>query len=242
MPWACQLHQLGVYLVDALGVGIADVHRHRWLLLWPLQNFEAAPATVAAHAVGRVGDMLQLFEHEARAHRHASDEAGLADVGDAAVDDRAGVHQDAVGLPRGLAPRKPVAQAGVVLARMVVAVLALVVVTLLARRPPRRPPGSRRGGEEPPEVVFAQHGDGDAYIGEQDRGERRQPVAEPKEGDLREEDRGQRCADEADGEADYGGDDVADLSAANPVPPPPLAYQSDPDGESQRHLAAQHSN
>src|SRR5260221_1014139 len=186
--------------------------------------------------------MLQLFEHEARHHQHARDEAGLADVGDAAVDDRAGVHQDAVGLPRGLAPRKPVAQAGVVLARMVVAVLALVVVTLLARRPPRRPPGSRRGGEEPPEVVFAQHGDGDAYIGEQDRGERRQPVAEPKEGDLREEDRGQRGDDEADDEADDGGDDVADLSAANLIAHPPIGYQRDPDGENQRHQCAEHGN
>ena len=43
------------------------------------------------HGVGGIGDQLQLAQDELRGHDDAVQEAGLGDVGDAAVDDDAGV-------------------------------------------------------------------------------------------------------------------------------------------------------
>ena len=45
----------------------------------------------AAHAVGTIGDSLQLVDHELGNHQLAVDDLGVDDVGDAAVDDDAGV-------------------------------------------------------------------------------------------------------------------------------------------------------
>ena len=55
------------------------------------QDLEAAPAAVRCAASRVVGDVLQLAEHEARHDQRAAQEAGGDDVGDAAVDDGAGV-------------------------------------------------------------------------------------------------------------------------------------------------------
>ena len=60
-------------------------------LLDLLQDVEAAPAAVALQRVRRVGHLLQLAQHELRHHQRALQEAGLADVGDAPVDDHGGV-------------------------------------------------------------------------------------------------------------------------------------------------------
>ena len=51
-------------------------------LLDLLQDVEAAAAAIALQRVGRVGDELQLLQHELRDDERAVDEAGLADVGD----------------------------------------------------------------------------------------------------------------------------------------------------------------
>ena len=58
-----------------------------------------AAAAVALQRVGGVGDELQLLEDELRDHERAVEKAGLADVGDAAVDDHAGV-ENAIALLR----------------------------------------------------------------------------------------------------------------------------------------------
>ena len=60
-------------------------------LLDALQNVEAAAAAVALHGVGRIGHQLQFAQHELRNHDHAIQKAGFGNVGDAAVDDDAGV-------------------------------------------------------------------------------------------------------------------------------------------------------
>jgi hypothetical protein len=60
-------------------------------LLDALQNVQPAPAAVALHGIGRIGHQLQFAQHELRNHQHAVEEAGLGDIGDAAVDDHAGV-------------------------------------------------------------------------------------------------------------------------------------------------------
>jgi len=61
--------------------------------LHALKNFESATAALALEGVGRVGDELELVEDEARNAEGAVEEMCFANVGDAAVDERAGVEQ-----------------------------------------------------------------------------------------------------------------------------------------------------
>src|SRR5207244_8570088 len=56
-----------------------------------LENVEPPAAAIALQRVGRIGDELQLLQHELRNHQRAVDEPGLAHVGDPAVDDHARV-------------------------------------------------------------------------------------------------------------------------------------------------------
>src|SRR4029077_8512145 len=67
---------------------------------------EPAPSPVALERVGRVGDQLELFEHELRDDKGAVEETGLADVGDAGGDDDTGV-EDAVAPLRPGRPEQP---------------------------------------------------------------------------------------------------------------------------------------
>ena len=92
-PWSvrAELDQLEVDFPDLGKIDVRDHHVDARHLLDLLQDVEAAPAAVALQRVGGVGDELQLLEHELRDDERAVDEAGLADVGDAAVDDDAGV-------------------------------------------------------------------------------------------------------------------------------------------------------
>ena len=55
------------------------------------------PSAVPLHGVRRIGDQLQLTQHELGQHDHAIQEARLGDVRDPAVDDDAGV-EDLVAL------------------------------------------------------------------------------------------------------------------------------------------------
>ena len=66
-------------------------------LLDALQDVEAAAAAIALQGVGGIGHQLQFAQHELRDHDDAVEEAGFGDVGDAAVDDDAGV-EDLVAL------------------------------------------------------------------------------------------------------------------------------------------------
>jgi hypothetical protein len=76
-------------------------------LLDALQYVEAAAPAVAAQRIGRIGDLLQFLEHELRNDERAVDEAGLADVRDAAIDDDAGVENSVTPLLRRLLPEQP---------------------------------------------------------------------------------------------------------------------------------------
>ena len=64
---------------------------HPGHLLDLLEDVQTAAAAVALQGVRGVGHLLQLAQHELRHHQRAVEEAGLADVGDAAVDDDGGV-------------------------------------------------------------------------------------------------------------------------------------------------------
>src|SRR5262249_52679922 len=104
MPLAGELDQLGVHLGDVLGVGVGDLDLDHWLLLQALEDVQAAATAGAAHAVGGIGDVLELLQHEAGHHERARNETGLGDVSDATVNDGAGIDEDpvvAAGVPPG---------------------------------------------------------------------------------------------------------------------------------------------
>ena len=94
---ARQLDQLQVDFAHVREVHVGDRDVHARHLLDLLQDVEAAAAAIALHRIGRVGDELQLLEHELRDHERAVHETGFTDVRDAAVDDDAGV-EDLVSL------------------------------------------------------------------------------------------------------------------------------------------------
>ena len=96
---AGQLDQLQVDFADLGKVDVRDHDVDARHLLNLLQDVEAAAAAVALHRIGGVGDELQFLQHELRDHQRAVEEARLADVGDAAVDDHARV-EDPVALLR----------------------------------------------------------------------------------------------------------------------------------------------
>src|SRR5712692_44863 len=87
-------HQLAVHISGALGLHVHDADRHLRLLLELVQHVKPSATAIAAERIRRVGDVLQLLQDELRDDQLAKDEASLADIGDAAIDDRAGVHQD----------------------------------------------------------------------------------------------------------------------------------------------------
>src|SRR5204862_4223674 len=88
---ARELDQLQIDFADVREVDVGDHHLDARHLLNLLQNVEAAAAAVALHRVARIGDELQFLQHELRNHERAVDKPGFADVGDAPVDDDAGV-------------------------------------------------------------------------------------------------------------------------------------------------------
>src|SRR5207245_11401743 len=82
-----ELDELEVDLAHLGEVGLDDLHRDVGDLLHLLQDVESAPAAVALERVGGVGYLLQLPQDELGYDQRALQEAGLADVGDAPVDD-----------------------------------------------------------------------------------------------------------------------------------------------------------
>ena len=60
-------------------------------LLDALQDVQAAAAAVALQRIGRIGDQLQFAQHELRDDQTSVQKTGFDDVGDAAVDDDAGI-------------------------------------------------------------------------------------------------------------------------------------------------------
>ncbi len=81
-------------LVDVRGVGVVGLeHRHGVLGGKRREQVETAAAARATRVVGRVGERLQLGEHEARHAKRARQEAETAQLDEAPVDDGARVEQ-----------------------------------------------------------------------------------------------------------------------------------------------------
>ena len=70
-----------------------DAHLDLAVMLDAVEHFEAAPAAGALDGVAGVGDLLDFPEHEARDDDEAFEQARLDQVGDAPVNDDAGVEQ-----------------------------------------------------------------------------------------------------------------------------------------------------
>src|SRR3989442_186013 len=83
----CELNQLHVHVASLREVVLHNLHLHRAHLLHPLQDIESASPAVSLQRIGRVGHELQLAQHELRNDQRAVNEAGLANVHDAAVND-----------------------------------------------------------------------------------------------------------------------------------------------------------
>ena len=72
------------------------------IMLHAVQHFEPAPAAGALDIVGRISDLLQLQQDKPGYHDHAIDNVGFNQIGDATVDDHAGIEEEeAIGLVLG---------------------------------------------------------------------------------------------------------------------------------------------
>src|SRR5579871_4991206 len=92
--------QLDEFHVDFMNIGevvFEDLDIELGHFLDALENVEAAAAAIAFERIGGVGHQLELAEHELGDDQGAIQEPGFDDVGDAAVDDDAGV-EDLEGL------------------------------------------------------------------------------------------------------------------------------------------------
>jgi len=86
-----QLDELHVHLADLGEILLYDLHREVSHLLDPLQDVQAAAAAVALHRIRRIRHQLQFAQNELGDHQDAIQKAGLRYIGDAAVNDDAGV-------------------------------------------------------------------------------------------------------------------------------------------------------
>ena len=85
------LQQLGVDVGHAGHVHLGGGHGHVGAQV--VDHLQPAAATCPLQRVARIGDLLQLLEHELGHDQLPLDEPGAGDVGDPPVDDRAGVDQ-----------------------------------------------------------------------------------------------------------------------------------------------------
>ena len=89
-----QLHELRVHLGHAGRLVVDDLDGGMRVALHPVEDLEPAPPAVAAERVRRIGDVLELLQHEPGHDQRPVDEARLDDLRDPAVDEDAGVDDD----------------------------------------------------------------------------------------------------------------------------------------------------
>src|SRR5690606_40263288 len=86
-----QLDQAAVYLQALVLIVIDDMDGDVELLLNAVKNIQTPAAAVALEGVGRIGNMAQLFQDKTGDDNLAVQEAGITDIGNAAVNDDAGI-------------------------------------------------------------------------------------------------------------------------------------------------------
>src|SRR5260370_27858073 len=92
-----QLNQLEINFAHGGEIILHDLHCDGSHLLDTLHDIEPAPSAVPLQRVGRVGHQLQLAQHKLRQHQHAIQKASFGNIGNAAVNDDAGI-EDLVNL------------------------------------------------------------------------------------------------------------------------------------------------
>src|SRR5665213_2671131 len=97
-----QLNQLHIDFANVREVFFDDLDGQLRHFLDTLQDVETAPPAVALHRIGGIGHQLQLVQYELGDHQRSVHKAGLDDVGNASVDDDAGVEKPARALGPGL--------------------------------------------------------------------------------------------------------------------------------------------
>ena len=86
-----EFDQLQVYFADSRKVVFHNLDINRGDFLEALQNIQPSTSTITLERIGGVGDQLQLAQNKLRDHQDAIQEPGFGNIGDAAVDNYAGV-------------------------------------------------------------------------------------------------------------------------------------------------------
>src|SRR5579884_957232 len=176
------LHQLAIYLGNAFYVVISNLDRNGGVFLQAVQHFQSAPTAIAAHRIGRVGDMLQLIEDKAGDDKRTGDEAGRADISDTPVDNRAGIQQN-------LRDRFGMVGSGLF---TLFAALAFFLALAFAIAPILK-----NGLEEVDDIIFTLHAQGNPEEAEDHRANQGQNVSESG-GQIRQGDKEQHGDDKSD--------------------------------------------
>ncbi len=93
-----QLDQLQIDFAQLGKVILDDLHGEQRIGLHLLQNIQPAPAALPPGTVRGIGDDLQLAQHELGHQQRSFQEAGLHHIGNAAIDNGAGVEDLEVAL------------------------------------------------------------------------------------------------------------------------------------------------
>ena len=88
-----QLDKFVIHVPGLRNVFLQNPHIHLWHLLNLLQYLEPAPSALTLQRIRRIGDHLQLVQHELRHSENTFEELRIAYIGDAAVDQNAGVQK-----------------------------------------------------------------------------------------------------------------------------------------------------
>src|SRR5262249_47996098 len=91
-----QPHQFGIDLFFFREIAVVNPHFIAGIALDAVQHFEAAAATGAFNGIVGIRDLLEFFEHKSGDNEQALDEIGFDKVGDAAINNDAGIQQEQV--------------------------------------------------------------------------------------------------------------------------------------------------
>ena len=93
---ARQADELGVHFLFLGKIAVVDADFDAGVALDAVEHFEAAAAAGALDGVVGIGDLLEFLEHKARHDDQAFEEIGFNQIGDAPVNDDAGIEQQQV--------------------------------------------------------------------------------------------------------------------------------------------------
>src|SRR5207302_1844161 len=96
---ARQPNQFGIYFRLVGKIAIVDFYFVARIALDAVEHLQPAPAPSALDPIARVGNHLQFLQNEARHHDDSFQEVSFNQVGDAPIDDYAGIQQEQIVRP-----------------------------------------------------------------------------------------------------------------------------------------------